>query len=262
MSEQESAASKEILSRFGETMTNQSGSPTQLDGYAKELKRQMDDKEAFARETDKALNQLLMKPEFETPPFTPWPKIPRLFRRIVITEKIDGTNASVLIDDDGVFRLAGSRKRWITPEKDNYGFAAWCHENRHALERLGPGHHFGEWWGRGIQRGYGMDHRVFSLFNTNRWYDKERPIWKSEKSKCEVPECCSVVPVMYEGDFEKGGDITIDGAINDCLFNLRNFGSVHRRGFGDPEGLVIFHEAAQQTFKVTLEGDEKPKGKK
>lgn len=29
--------------------------------------------------------------------FQPWPKTPRLFREIVVTEKIDGTNAQVFI---------------------------------------------------------------------------------------------------------------------------------------------------------------------
>ena len=33
--------------------------------------------------------------------FQPFPKIPRLSREIVITEKIDGTNAQILITDDG-----------------------------------------------------------------------------------------------------------------------------------------------------------------
>jgi hypothetical protein len=27
----------------------------------------------------------------------------------------------------------------------------------------------------------------------------------------------------------------------------------------DPEGIVVFHEAAQQMFKVTIKGDEAPK---
>jgi hypothetical protein len=55
--------------------------------------------------------------------FQPWPKIPRLHRSIVITEKIDGTNACVVISPDGTEIAAQSRTRVITPEQDNAGFA-------------------------------------------------------------------------------------------------------------------------------------------
>lgn len=33
--------------------------------------------------------------------FQPWPKIARLNREITITEKIDGTNAAVIITEEG-----------------------------------------------------------------------------------------------------------------------------------------------------------------
>ena len=57
-----------------------------------------------------------------TPEFIPFPKIARLSRLAIVTEKIDGTNAQVTITEDGDI-FAGSRSRWITPEDDNYGFA-------------------------------------------------------------------------------------------------------------------------------------------
>src|ERR1035437_6203226 len=100
-----------------------------------------------------------------------FPKIARLNRDIVITEKIDGTNAAIGIveapftvsDGEGgpEFRgyrvYAQSRNRIITPGKDNAGFAAWVESIKDiAIEVLGPGLHFGEWWGNGIQRGYGQ----------------------------------------------------------------------------------------------------------
>lgn len=59
--------------------------------------------------------------------FVEFPKIARLVRPCIITEKIDGTNAQVFIGEDGTV-LAGSRTRWITPADDNYGFAAWVTE--------------------------------------------------------------------------------------------------------------------------------------
>jgi hypothetical protein len=57
--------------------------------------------------------------------YVPFPRVPRLNREVLITEKIDGTNAQVFIAEDGERILAGSRTRWITPEVDNFGFAAW-----------------------------------------------------------------------------------------------------------------------------------------
>ena len=42
----------------------------------------------------------------ETMEFVEFPKIPRVSRECIITEKIDGTNASVWIGEDGEFRVA------------------------------------------------------------------------------------------------------------------------------------------------------------
>lgn len=180
----------------------------------------------------------------ETPIFVPFPKLARLNRGVLVTEKMDGTNASIHIDQDGGIR-AGSRTRWITPEDDNFGFAAWVRDNERALVLgLGPGAHFGEWWGAGIQRRYDQATRRFSLFNAHRWGALGEP----------PPSCCEVVPVLYKGPFEQD-------RINDCVALLRADGSVAVPGFMRPEGIVAFHEAAQIGFKVTLERDHDPKGK-
>lgn len=176
----------------------------------------------------------------DTPPFVPFPKIPRLRRPITITEKIDGTNASVMVLEDGRV-LAGSRTRWITPETDNAGFARWVADNAEELRKLGPGHHFGEWWGAGIQRRYGLTEKRFSLFNTDRWQNG-------------VPtDIVSVVPVLYRGNFE-------DKAINEALERLAKEGSVAAPGWMKPEGVVVFHYATHTMHKVLLEHDELPKG--
>lgn len=171
--------------------------------------------------------------------FVEFPKMPRLSREIVVTEKIDGTNAQVHIGDDGLI-LAGSRTRWITPENDNFGFAAWVRDNADELAKLGPGSHFGEWWGAGIQRRYGLTEKRFSLFNVDRWAD-------------ERPACCHVVPVLYRGLFDT---FEIDSAIKRLEFN----GSEAAPGFMKPEGVVVFHIAGRVGFKKTIEKDEVPKG--
>ncbi len=179
------------------------------------------------------------RPDF---PFVAFPKIPRLHRLVLITEKIDGTNAQVFITDDGRV-YAGSRTRWIVPGDDNFGFAAWVEANREELLKLGPGAHFGEWWGAGIQRKYGLTEKRFSLFNVSRWAD----------DRGQRPACCGVVPTLFAGSLE---NLDIDAVMT----NLREKGSVAAPGFMNPEGIVVFHTASGQLFKKTLEKDESPKG--
>lgn len=175
-------------------------------------------------------------------PFEAFPKIPRLKRNIIITEKVDGTNASILVPEDDGPLLVGSRNRWITPDDDNYGFARWVKEREEILRAaLGYGRHFGEWWGSGVQRRYGIAEKRFSLFNTGRWAD-------------EVPTPCHVVPVLYNGPWSQE-------VIDATLEKLKTGGSVAAPGFMNPEGIVVFHVASQSMFKVTIEKDDEPKGK-
>ncbi len=173
--------------------------------------------------------------------FEPFQKIPRLKRGCVITEKIDGTNAQVYFADDGTMHV-GSRNRWITPDNDNYGFARWCADNEQELRKLGPGRHFGEWWGSGIQRRYNVPDKRFSLFNVGRWATQE------------LPSCVSLVPVLHNGEFTTN-------AVDAALDLLRTQGSVASPGFMNPEGIVVFHVASQTLYKVTL-GDDGAKGAK
>lgn len=72
--------------------------------------------------------------------FQAFPKMSRLTREVIVTEKIDGTNACIFIGEAGEF-LVGSRTRWITPEQDNHGFASWAYANRDELMKLGAGRH-------------------------------------------------------------------------------------------------------------------------
>lgn len=183
------------------------------------------------------------------PEFIEFPKMARLSREMIVTEKLDGTNAQVYIGEDGSI-MAGSRTRWITPEDDNFGFAAWVAEHRDELLTLGPGRHMGEWWGRGIQRGYGLSERRFSLFNTSRWYDTHQDgNYVSEPAELvAAPACCHVVPVLIRGPFRTD-------AIEACLALLRERGSYAAPGFAKPEGVVVFHTAGNVGFKKTLGND-------
>jgi hypothetical protein len=194
-----------------------------------------------------------------TPEFTEFPKIARLSRECVVTEKIDGTNAVILIDEYGGI-WPGSRSRWITPEDDNFGFARWVKENQDELIKLGPGRHFGEWWGSGIQRGYGLKEKRFSLFNVIRWceHNKEpRPIPTQDptaavKMQERLPACVSLVPELYRGLFDTQ---QIQVALDGLLLG----GSAAAPGFLKPEGIVVFHIAGNVGFKKTIERDETPK---
>jgi hypothetical protein len=177
--------------------------------------------------------------------FKEFPKIARLNREVIVTEKIDGTNAAVVIVDDGAGGYAvgaQSRSRVITPADDNFGFARWVQDHQAELSMLGPGHHFGEWWGSGIQRGYGLTEKRFSLFNVSRWADP-----------AVRPACCHVVPVLATG-------VAFDPVIAGLTW-LRNGGSVAAPGFMKPEGVVAFHTQGNLLFKATLEKDEEWKGK-
>jgi hypothetical protein len=197
--------------------------------------------------------------------FTPWPKTRRLFRDIIVSEKIDGTNAAIHIQlrgpavsdmvldaypyPPGNYVVAGevwevtaqSRNRLIFPGNDNYGFAAWVAENAADLiELLGPGLHFGEWWGRGIQRGYGLTERRFSLFNTDKHADVQ-----------DVADGVTVeaVPVLYRGPFS-------EDAIRRVLTELRDHGSWAAPGFERPEGVCVWHSQTRQVSKVTLDNQD------
>lgn len=181
------------------------------------------------------------------PEFVSWGKIPRLFRNVVVTEKLDGTNAAIGVLDDGTV-YAQSRKKIITADADNAGFGRYV-ENNDALfrEHLGPGLHFGEWWGQGIQRNYGQTQKFFSLFNTNRWGLVVTPGSPLHDAGVRV------VPVLHEGPFS-------EVAIKSALYLLEGEGSSAAPGFMNAEGVIIYHTAANSMFKVTLKDDEKPKG--
>ncbi len=163
--------------------------------------------------------------------FKAWPKIVRLEnkRTPVFTEKIDGTNGCIYIGEDGEFGVQ-SRIRVITPEDDNYGFAKWAYAHRDELEFLGKGYHFGEWWGAGIQRNYGLTEKRFSLFNTRRWGEHNPP-----------PPCCHVVPMIFVNTAEEACDW------------LRSRGSLAVPGWPRPEGVVMYEPDTNTMFKIIMD---------
>jgi hypothetical protein len=187
-------------------------------------------------------------------PYRPFNKIPRLHSDVIVTEKIDGTNACIeFAGFDGVFLMAaGSRNRRLVTIRwedalfpvvkwegkgDNAGFGDWVVRNFLELRGLGYGAHFGEWWGQGIQRTYGLGEKRFSLFREPK----------------TLPACCSVVPRL--ATFSESFDMK---RLADLMVTLRVSGSVAAPGFMNPEGIVAFHVRSGQLFKLTYEAG--PKG--
>lgn len=164
--------------------------------------------------------------------FQKFPKIFRIDQAVVVTEKIDGTNGALVINDDGELAGIQSRKRMITTADDNHGFAAWAVANRTLLEQdLGPGYHYGEWWGSGIQRRYGLDEKRFSLFNTHRWYGTD----------FKTPGL-TTVPVLYQGPYD-------ERELEKAYDALQDHGSFAAPGFDRPEGFVVFFTQSRFALK-------------
>jgi RNA ligase len=185
------------------------------------------------------------------PEFIAWPKIPRgANENICITEKMDGSNACVIIDkmeDTGQHYIGGvqSRKRLIYPnlevkDGDNFGFAQWVADNNHDLLKMGEGYHYGEWTGEGIQKNpHGLKGRTFYLFNSARWNDQNP----------NRPDCCSVVPVLYTGNITPDIiEITMDELFHDYVGRRNETGSLVK-----PEGIVVWYSKTRRFEKYTFE---------
>jgi len=170
--------------------------------------------------------------------FKSWEKIPRENPfTVTISEKIDGTNACIIIADGKIVGVQ-SRKRLITPEDDNYGFAGWTDRNKDELISLGDGYHYGEWAGLGIQKNpHALDEKIFFLFNTFRWNDNNP----------NKPGCCQVVPILFQGELtpEK---------IPELLAELKEAASSDET----PEGVVVYYHAFRKYTKHTIKS---PNGK-
>lgn len=159
--------------------------------------------------------------------FKSFPKIEALHKaKMSITQKLHGTNAQVYIylnEETGQLDLmCGSRTRWITPQDDNYGFAKFVHENKEEfIQKLGLGHHFGEWVGEGINSGEGLIERQFVLFDWWR-YPEDKPL----------PPRTSIVPLLYNGDIDFN-------KIYETMDDLKSNGSKLVNGFMRVEGIVV-----------------------
>jgi hypothetical protein len=180
-----------------------------------------------------------MSADFD-PPFESFHDIKRLETMFVtVTEKIHGSNAQIAISDDGTQLKAGSRNRWLSADHDNYGFYRWVHDNREALLAfLGPGRHYGEWYGAGIGPGYGMKEKRFALFNTTRW-----------EPGTQLPTGVDIVPVLYAGLYSPQ-------VIEETKVKLKTGGSALVLGYMKPEGIVVYFANFRSRMKSVFDKEE------
>lgn len=131
----------------------------------------------------------------------------------------------------------GSRSRWIAPGNDNYGFAEMVYANKQEfINKLGPGRHYGEWAGPGINSGEGLKQKVFVLFDHWR-YPADRPL----------PPNTVIVPVLYEGQFDLS-------QVEKAMTELKTNGSKLVPGFMRPEGVVV--RIKGERYKVVFQAED------
>ncbi|MCC3762643.1 RNA ligase family protein [Glycomyces sp. TRM65418] len=175
--------------------------------------------------------------------------------QFLITEKIDGSRVGLHITRAAPESLAASPghhvevegqswllqpmspHRWLTRERDNFGFAAWAHASATQLVRLGTGRHFGVWYGQGITRTYGLDHRRLALFDAERW--SHLPGLLSEQVE--------TVPLIARA---RGPELS--AAVEGALHQLEHSGSLAVPG-QPAAGIEIAPQALEAVrFKATL----------
>lgn len=191
--------------------------------------------------------------------FTGFPKIGRLFREIVITEKIDGTNAAIQIEEtmnpraghmqrndsvtiqaysetlDKWFNVrAQSRTRFITPEDDNYGFGRWVFENADKLVSLGAGVHFGEWWGclaadTSIRLADGSSETIGKIVNQKlavdvMSYNFDKKCFESKKvvNWKKAPQTDNWLSIEYKRKHRGGRQAAVNVTPNHVIYTKRN----------------------------------------
>ncbi len=168
--------------------------------------------------------------------FKRWSSIEKFEQMVTITEKVHGSNAQIYITDTEV--RCASRERWLDRVADNFGFCNHVLANEEEVRTLlGPGRHYGEWYGAGINSTYDLKGKRFALFDTRFADPQPRPSW------------CDVVPILYRGIFSQE-------AVNEALAKLKKDGSVISPGFMRPEGVVIRFERSGVFMKKVFEAEE------
>jgi hypothetical protein len=187
--------------------------------------------------------------------FKSWGSTTRENKNKTITEKIDGTNACIVAQNGKV--TAQSRKRIITPDDDNYGFARWVYDNAGALlDTLGYGYHYGEWFGEGIQKNpLGIEGKRFALFHATKYTEQNG----YELSKVDGLE---TVPLLHHGQCDV---MTIPDIIEELDYEGSKVVGAKREVVNKmhfayeraaaAEGIIIWNNETRTRTKMLLEND-------
>lgn len=207
-----------------------------------------------------------------------WPPRIRFGAKI----KLQGTNAGVRVSPDGEV-AAQSRSRDITPEEDNAGFAAWVQASEEAWRSaartpLGAVF-FGEWAGKGIQKGDAvcqLDRKYFFVFAIQHADDV---IVDPETIERLIPDLDDVLVLPWMEVYE---ELDFDDRAACVAFAERVSAKAEEIGERDPfiaevfgvegpgEGIVVFPHSrtsqlrddwASKTFKAKAEAHRVKKSK-
>ena len=154
------------------------------------------------------------------------------FGKLYVFPKLDGTNSSVWLSDDGVELKAGSRNRELTLDNDNAGFYRSLLDNGNAISRYLREHSthrlYGEWLVPHTLKTYDKDawrkFYVFDVMVGDEYinYDIYKE-WLEEYDIDYVPAICSIT-----------------NASSDRLFHqLENSNYLVKDGDGLGEGIVL-----------------------
>jgi hypothetical protein len=148
-----------------------------------------------------------------------------------VTEKVHGFNARFGVDLDHT-PWVGTRNLTVAEDDEVQGFRAFAQP---LLERLGPGETvFGEWYGRGVQKGIDYGEKQFAMFGYHA-RNRDGSEWWGDWQLVETVAYSlgiKTVPVLMRAT---------DGVPLDRLMDLRSAesrlapGSIH-------EGIVISHD--------------------
>ena len=170
--------------------------------------------------------------------------------------KLHGTNAAIRIDPDGTV-TAQKRSSDITPEADNFGFAAWVEANRDAF-RLYPADEpiviYGEWAGPGIQKSVAVSKIekpaffVFAIYYTETDRLVSDPWSISNLLSFKACRAVQVIPYFGEYRIDFGDEVGVRIAVERINVDVDGIDKVDPlikdlygiEGHG--EGLVFFPE--------------------
>ena len=188
--------------------------------------------------------------------FKGWGSTTRENKNKTITEKLDGTNACIIIYNGQV--QAQSRKRMITPDDDNFGFAKWVYDNAGVLtDTLGYGYHYGEWFGEGIQKNpLGIEGKRFALFHPTKY---------SEANGYELNKIggLETVPLLHHGQCDLYTIVDVMEDLNEYGTKVVGakreikelpWGDTYERAV-DAEGIIIWNNETQTRTKMLLKDD-------